>query len=102
MMHFDLEDILLPQSNICEGILLWDASFYTLHQEMMKAEVAQPYIEDGSIKETAQLLLDAQAWSMEQRSGGLCWPLRSCIFAYRRKDSLMPLALTRRCPCNHL
>lgn len=36
MMHFDLE-------------------------EMMKAEVAQPYIEDGSIKETAQLLLDAQA-----------------------------------------
>lgn len=36
MMHFDLE-------------------------EMLKTDVAQPYIEDGSIKETAKLLLDAQA-----------------------------------------
>lgn len=35
-------------------------------QEMMKAEVAQPYIEDGSIKETAQLLLDAQAGIVEK------------------------------------
>eukprot|EP00438_Fugacium_kawagutii_P036146 Skav228015 [mRNA] locus=scaffold1073:93991:117343:+ [translate_table: standard] len=32
-------------------------------EEMMKKEVAQPYIEDGSIKETAELLLEAQAGS---------------------------------------
>lgn len=41
-------------------------------QEMMKAEVAQPYIEDGSIQETAQLLLDAQAGIVEQ------W--KSCVW----------------------
>ena len=46
--------------HVCMG---WSLSSL---QEMMKAEVAQPYIEDGSIKETAQLLLDAQAGIVEE------------------------------------
>lgn len=64
-------------------------------EEMLKKEVAQPYIEDGSIKETAELLLEAQARVLEQWCGAGTSDT-PVAFRCRPRDSLMPLAQTLR------
>ena len=56
---------------------------------MLKTDVAQPYIEDGSIKETAKLLFDAQAGALARHShghslGGSCEMFRIAVWLGRR------------------
>ena len=55
---------------------------------MLKTDVAQPYIEDGSIKETAKLLLDAQAGALGRHShghsGDSCQMFRIAVWLGRR------------------